>query len=942
MHFAQDWTSSLLTDEGAEGEADTEVGFMHNQHDHSSGSAAFFTDCCQFDFAAFADWWVISTSSAYLESWVSRRRMWSQFFTAFGFWTVLVHVSCACVPGNRHLMPQILGIGLFTCLTITTMGKKLNSSRLRSDVIVATVCLAHIFAVRACFSQVPATELPTAMTEVQCIVFMMTAGFNYAVVAACGAIVGLVMITTHFCALSCLIFMNVMILICLAAGLDSMTVQMFKDSQEECNAKDRILDGTSDGFCTMDLTSGVILAASQAFNQTFDAQDMTGARFQDFIEGDDAEIVVNCFAAAHQNRHLKPCLVTCRALAPDAASCVFFEARLVPFSISGVKISFCVAVLGERRICKIAGDTVQLENIQRRLRARVRCEGREVLGLSRGFIVGHAIMYNKILPDGGALLEVQGADQCCAKPSFSEDKPLCLSMLADSIWNSFHGKVAQAASNMWSEKAMMCACLGLPLAGVAPAALIKGLIRVQQYVPIHLLCIFLLFLGFMLLRFWVVRQNRIQDEIVHQACSELALASGMRVQYLTKFTGLCRPKGSRPYRAIAIEPVETAGSHLSERTLTPGGKRQEVEELHEAICEESSKTAPGRGVSGPAKRTESCHDCLPPSAVVQVQDSHGRTYSKTVGELQVGDLVLGYDHLQGSLRHVSVTSVESRFDSCDWVEVSIGQTSLAMTGDHPVRCTTEAMGLKKARNLMPGDMLRVLKIEEVAVNEVKLLEQLQSQRVSVGVAQSLRFSIFVSSGQHEPAVAVESNDYEGLQMNVRHSFLDLPVSDNLSAATMSEQAASAPPILQSSAFEGVPVKRVASSSNTTSASSSSCQSLRIILSRRDIPRLEERAGLSEASAALSLSDAREAFAAGSKGHGEGNCRPCRFQHRYLTQPGTSPCQNFRFCEMCHDMHSEDYMRRKRGEKYRQNRSAKRAQQRRNASEGLDGRDREIQ
>jgi PII-like signaling protein len=143
-------------------------------------------------------------------------------------------------------------------------------------------------------------------------------------------------------------------------------------------------------------------------------------------------------------------------------------------------------------------------------------------------------------------------------------------MIPDSMWQTFHSKVATAASHIWSEKAEMVGMLGLPLTLVG---VLSREVLQEMFLIVHLVCVVSFVALFLGTRMFLVNQNRIQDKAIEEACSELASATGMSmtVQYRTQYVGFCKPKGAHPYRAIAIVPKDPViiGVVLAEQPLLP-------------------------------------------------------------------------------------------------------------------------------------------------------------------------------------------------------------------------------------------------------------------------------------------------------------------------------------------------------------------------------------
>merc|ERR1711974_407448 len=78
-----------------------------------------------------------------------------------------------------------------------------------------------------------------------------------------------------------------------------------------------------------------------------------------------------------------------------------------------------------------------------------------------------------------------------------------------------------------------------------------------MFVVTHLLGMALVIASFLLPRMYIVNNNQAQDRVIEQACKELATKTGTVTQYRTLYTGVCKPKGALPFRAIAVGPGGT-------------------------------------------------------------------------------------------------------------------------------------------------------------------------------------------------------------------------------------------------------------------------------------------------------------------------------------------------------------------------------------------------
>ena len=200
-------------------------------------------------------------------------------------------------------------------------------------------------------------------------------------------------------------------------------------------------------------------------------------------------------------------------------------------------------------------------------------------------------------------------------------------------------------------------------------------------------------------------------------------------------------------------------------------------------------------------------DCLPMSATVHV-DGGG----KPASQLKIGDRVVCYDHLAGSIKLVEVDDCEVVTGPCKWSRVSLADgTAISVTADHPVRAVGEqaegagrgVAGLGggrviRAGDLKPGkDMLKILRLGAVPVEAVHT-ESDEQPRVRVNLKQSWRFSLFCSqgSGPESTSVAVESSSgldgrHEQL-LQVQNTFLNFPEEASQTGAVPGRRAWSDP------------------------------------------------------------------------------------------------------------------------------------------------------
>lgn len=169
------------------------------------------------------------------------------------------------------------------------------------------------------------------------------------------------------------------------------------------------------------------------------------------------------------------------------------------------------------------------------------------------------------VPPGGELLYVQKPG-CSVRPDFEHAKPPNFASIQDGDWYTFKSKVQGAAQNMWSEKtSTLSFLLLLPLVFIP--LILRSFVDFQVDMPrfANFGMVFIIggfFVGF---RYWTVTQNKVQDNYVREACTDLATKSGLTVEYRTTYIDFLRPKGTSPFRAIVISQ---AGMGIGSPSIT--------------------------------------------------------------------------------------------------------------------------------------------------------------------------------------------------------------------------------------------------------------------------------------------------------------------------------------------------------------------------------------
>eukprot|EP00928_Gymnodinium_smaydae_P019385 TRINITY_DN17425_c0_g4_i1.p1 TRINITY_DN17425_c0_g4~~TRINITY_DN17425_c0_g4_i1.p1 ORF type:complete len:248 (+),score=32.08 TRINITY_DN17425_c0_g4_i1:71-814(+) len=169
-------------------------------------------------------------------------------------------------------------------------------------------------------------------------------------------------------------------------------------------------------------------------------------------------------------------------------------------------------------------------------------------------------------PPGGSLLVVQAADICpTTKFAFEHTRPRCVPDACDGAWRSFEAKVKSCVSRMWTEKLSFLLALSLfailiitAVAATMSSSLMIGGSPVIAFIPPVW---FVIWIGGMLgARWFIVSTNRKIDKEILAACNTLASATGLHVEYRTRWTGFVATKNARTFRGIAIAPGAAIGA----------------------------------------------------------------------------------------------------------------------------------------------------------------------------------------------------------------------------------------------------------------------------------------------------------------------------------------------------------------------------------------------
>lgn len=137
--------------------------------------------------------------------------------------------------------------------------------------------------------------------------------------------------------------------VCIAAeyGIASL----FSELQVQLATIRRLLDGATDGFCTMDLVTQTMVSASPGLTDTLGCSCLVGTRLTDFVAANDKEKLAFNIGRDHLGEiDLSPMLVTCHCRSdPGGTPTGIFDAQIYPYDLCESQLHLFVKVLGEVR-----------------------------------------------------------------------------------------------------------------------------------------------------------------------------------------------------------------------------------------------------------------------------------------------------------------------------------------------------------------------------------------------------------------------------------------------------------------------------------------------------------------------------------------------------------------------------------------------------------------
>lgn len=171
----------------------------------------------------------------------------------------------------------------------------------------------------------------------------------------------------------------------------------------------RLLDTTTDGFCAVERSTGVIITSSDRLCETLGERGLPGKQMKSWAQGDDQERLAELLQIFGDKDSVPPLLVTC--INGDKA----FDARVIQYSNSGPFVYVCVQVQGEIRTAQAhqvaSGEVAVLPTIEdKQMRTTVPCSES-----SLAFSITQATS----VPSGAAFHAIAAKTECGAQTDVS-------------------------------------------------------------------------------------------------------------------------------------------------------------------------------------------------------------------------------------------------------------------------------------------------------------------------------------------------------------------------------------------------------------------------------------------------------------------------------------------------------------------------------------------
>lgn len=286
-------------------------------------------------------WWSVTVNPDYKASWASRRSL--KLFLPYIMLQMVVSFELDSPEWNQYMERPLLN---FSVVSITLL--LWTRHQIWSDCIMAgfKVILASMLKIQystdaiVCFAVWGATSM--SFIGCHCLAI-----FVYIVLLNCMQIYG-----GSLTALQSIVSFAIVPIV---FAIEFRSASAFNDLQQKIKSLEMLLDKATDGFCTVDSSSGIIRSASPGLERTFgNSGKLIGKRMYDLVHKRDHSAIQAVLQLPAGVRETTPTLVTCTQEENSVISPVrpAFDVKIIPFAESSHIVQICVQVQGEMRMSR--------------------------------------------------------------------------------------------------------------------------------------------------------------------------------------------------------------------------------------------------------------------------------------------------------------------------------------------------------------------------------------------------------------------------------------------------------------------------------------------------------------------------------------------------------------------------------------------------------------
>mmetsp|Transcript_104922 Transcript_104922/g.295541 ORF Transcript_104922/g.295541 Transcript_104922/m.295541 type:complete len:631 (-) Transcript_104922:151-2043(-) len=297
---------------------------------------------------ALRRWRRVTLGGTYLSSTMSRRTAWTWMFPVAAFVMCLLF----CVGRQIHV-PCLDVFSLMSIVVALLVASRLPATTLWPDVLVS-VGLATLL-IDSC-RRMPTSSFQGSSFGVRVTPYVVLVGgalgWHSSIVGAFGVALSLFVLAStrsaaeNYAEIPCMILLSA----ALVALAELCVASLVTDLQDQLTTVERLLDGATDGFCTLDAATSTMTKASPHLEHALGCDSLVGARLIDFVHENDWRKL----DFSLRSIDIQPVHVTCLRKLGARVSHVF-DAQIAPYTVSDGHLGVYLKVLGEVRRFKAAG-----------------------------------------------------------------------------------------------------------------------------------------------------------------------------------------------------------------------------------------------------------------------------------------------------------------------------------------------------------------------------------------------------------------------------------------------------------------------------------------------------------------------------------------------------------------------------------------------------------